>query len=540
MSARAVTSAQAPVRPLGVPGRGLLQRSLAIGRADDALEREADQRAAQIVVPAPHATGAQPPARAILTLRRKCAACEEEERRLQRHATDSPPTAAPRSVDATLSQPGTPLPASLRAFMEPRFAADFSRVRIHTGPAAERSAAEVNAHAYTVGRDIAFSAGAYAPDTVGGRTLIAHELTHVVQQGAAATVDETRQTVRSSIGHRLQRSCGPAVAGAGTGCTPLQGDEVGESFYFKVACDDFQPVEQARLELFAGTLHSGDQIGIHGYASEEGDPGFNELLSCARAHRAQAIIAGVLTGRGIAAGIDVYNHGATPGARPGRRSIVVTLNSAAPSTGPTPAPTVPTPAVPVGPAPALSSCNPGQTAMITSHIAPARDWVNDAEPKISAVAAGTAAPAVSAVVTAAISANFHTTAPADVATIATNFAALRGALAGALAMECVSAFWCNPTDLAYVRGRFAAIRRLGDVNLCPAWFACADYFTRVTTIPHEVAHQYPGADDKAYEWEATYASLSTADAIDNAESYAVTARQIYHGGTHGPGTGGTC
>ena len=134
--------------------------------------------------------------------------------------------------------------------------------------------------------------------------------------------------------------------------------------------------------------------------------------------------------------------------------------------------------------------------------------------------------------------NFHTTAPADVATIAANFDDLRTKLTSAFAVECVSPFWCGPNDLAYVRGAHAAIRRLGDVNLCPLWFSCIDYFLRVSTIIHEVAHQNPGADDHAYEWQPAYASLSPADAIDNAEAYAVTARQIYHLGGHGPGTGG--
>jgi hypothetical protein len=74
------------------------------------------------------------------------------------------------------------------------------------------------------------------------------------------------------------------------------------------------------------------------------------------------------------------------------------------------------------------------------------------------------------------------------------------------------------------------------VHVCPPWFRCRDYFRRVTTLIHERAHQYPGATDNAYEWESAYSTLSSDDAIDNAESYAVAARQIYHGGAHGPGT----
>jgi Domain of unknown function (DUF4157) len=67
--------------------------------------------------------------------------------------------------------------------MEQRFGYDFSRVRVHSGPAAEQSAQDVNAHAYTVGHNLVFGAGQYAPDTARWRQVLAHELTHVVQQG---------------------------------------------------------------------------------------------------------------------------------------------------------------------------------------------------------------------------------------------------------------------------------------------------------------------------------------------------------------------
>jgi hypothetical protein len=76
------------------------------------------------------------------------------------------------------------LPDSVRAFFEPRFGHDFSQVRIHADSRAAASAAGVNALAYTVGRDIVLAPGAYAPETTPGRRLLAHELTHTIQQGA--------------------------------------------------------------------------------------------------------------------------------------------------------------------------------------------------------------------------------------------------------------------------------------------------------------------------------------------------------------------
>jgi len=80
---------------------------------------------------------------------------------------------------------GRPLDSATRAFFEPRFGTDFSHVRVHTDSHAAASARSVNALAYTVGHDVVFGAGQYAPQTSEGRHLLAHELTHVVQQRRA-------------------------------------------------------------------------------------------------------------------------------------------------------------------------------------------------------------------------------------------------------------------------------------------------------------------------------------------------------------------
>lgn len=93
------------------------------------------------------------------------------------------PSTTPPIVHDALRSPGQPLDAQTRAFMEPRFGHDFGKVRVHTGDKATESAREVNAQAYTVGQDIVFGAGRYEPGTGAGRSLIAHELAHVVQQG---------------------------------------------------------------------------------------------------------------------------------------------------------------------------------------------------------------------------------------------------------------------------------------------------------------------------------------------------------------------
>jgi hypothetical protein len=97
------------------------------------------------------------------------------------------PTSTPPIVHDVLRSPGRPLEAATRAFMESRFGRDFSSVRVHADAKAADSARRVNALAYTVGNDVVFGESRYSVHTSEGRRLIAHELTHVVQQSAAST-----------------------------------------------------------------------------------------------------------------------------------------------------------------------------------------------------------------------------------------------------------------------------------------------------------------------------------------------------------------
>jgi hypothetical protein len=193
---------------------------LAINEPGDRFEREADAVAEQVMrTPATAITGA---GKSFSSgddgnkLQRKCSHCEEEEEsqkklqcqaveataphvsvqrrsqceeeeqeKVQRSETGAGPAMAPPSVHNVLHSPGRPLDSAARSFMEPRFGRDFSGVRIHTGAEADRAVRDVSAAAFTVGPDIAFASGRYAPETEAGRHLLAHELTHTVQQGHA-------------------------------------------------------------------------------------------------------------------------------------------------------------------------------------------------------------------------------------------------------------------------------------------------------------------------------------------------------------------
>ena len=105
----------------------------------------------------------------------------------------------PSSVSVVLAGPGRPLDAGVRTDLEHRLGQDFSAVRVHTGAAASRSARDVDALAYTVGRDVVFDSGAYAPDTLRGHHVLAHEMAHVVQ-GPGDVVRRYRRATSMAFG----------------------------------------------------------------------------------------------------------------------------------------------------------------------------------------------------------------------------------------------------------------------------------------------------------------------------------------------------
>ena len=175
---------------------GTLQAKLRLVHRGDKYEQEADKVAEQIVQmgePAIHPASArkeavQPnPMTARMTPLIQKQAVEKEEEEVQLQA--SQPTARTPGVSSDLSSGieslkggGQPLPEGTRAFMEQRFGYDFSRVRVHTDNHAAETVQALKANALTTGQEIAFGAGQYSLQTAQGQKLLAHELTHVVQQ----------------------------------------------------------------------------------------------------------------------------------------------------------------------------------------------------------------------------------------------------------------------------------------------------------------------------------------------------------------------
>lgn len=176
------------------PPARAVRPGLTVGAANDPAEAEADRVADRVMAsPAPAPRGASPDSAAVI--RRKCDSCRDEDEAgsasgapaIQLSPAASPAAAPAGAAEAAIAGlgAGTPLPRTERDFFEPRFGHDLSGVRVHTGEAAQAASRSLGARAFTLGADIAFAAGAYAPRSRDGRRLIAHELTHVLQQGGA-------------------------------------------------------------------------------------------------------------------------------------------------------------------------------------------------------------------------------------------------------------------------------------------------------------------------------------------------------------------
>ncbi|MFN8499782.1 MAG: DUF4157 domain-containing protein [Anaerolineae bacterium] len=207
----------------------LIQAKLTVGPPDDMYEWEADRVADQVTGPSSGPTLVQrqadgeeeeeavqtkPAAGAITPLVQRegdeDAEDEVQTKRLQRSPADGGFEAS-SSLESRLSSQkgsGSPLPDSVRSSMEPRFGADFGDVRIHTGSEAVQMNREVSAQAFTHGHDIYMGEGKYSPDTSEGQHLLAHELTHVVQQTGAGDSGVQRQAAPEEE-EEVQRQAAP-------------------------------------------------------------------------------------------------------------------------------------------------------------------------------------------------------------------------------------------------------------------------------------------------------------------------------------------
>jgi uncharacterized protein DUF4157 len=203
----------APAQAPAVAARSpiTVQRKMTVSAPGDQYEREADRVADEVMrMPADDS----PP-----TIQRMCTECSEEqsvqrmctdcseEQEVQRQVDDeeegtlqgkregASPSQAPAGFGARLDSlgGGSELPAAARAHFEPRFGRRFDNVRVHDGNAAAALAGSVRARAFTVGRDIVFGSGQFAPQSERGQRLVAHELVHTIQQSGGEGAAVQRQ-----------------------------------------------------------------------------------------------------------------------------------------------------------------------------------------------------------------------------------------------------------------------------------------------------------------------------------------------------------
>ena len=262
-----------------------LQAKLTVSQPGDVYEQEADRVADQVMrMPdpavqrtcAPCAAGGPP-----------CPKCADEKKPTVQRKADLPAAPAQQGVPDDFVRdlgPGQPLDSATRAFFEPRFGHDYSRVRVHANGEAATAASAVSARAYTLGHDIVFGSGEYAPTTAQGTRLLAHELTHVVQQAKGGA----GSAVQGKIQRALAAPCTPPAGLPCDGTVTGPGHRAGTHLNYDSEVSSLTAAQKKDLKAFADAWKkagSSDDVVVDGWASTDGPCDFNWHLSCDRAAR---------------------------------------------------------------------------------------------------------------------------------------------------------------------------------------------------------------------------------------------------------------
>ena len=247
-----------------------IQPKLEINTPGDKYEQEADAMADRVMRMADTGTSNHSVSSLIgPSVQRKCAECEEEEQKenpLMRKAENGGyGMQAPSSLVSSLNSSkggGAPLPQGTRNFMESAFSADFSRVRVHTGGQASDMSGGINARAFTHGNDIYFKGGQYAPNNEAGKKLLAHELTHTIQQGGL-----TNNTGKKSVDAHIQRK--PTVKVEDENFIgPLNTDERRANLSCPIYCDGL--TNMGTLNVMGLFYHKNNSIDATPTAGDDG------------------------------------------------------------------------------------------------------------------------------------------------------------------------------------------------------------------------------------------------------------------------------
>jgi hypothetical protein len=435
---------------------------------------------------------------------------------LQRAASDrSPVGEVPGIVHDVLRSPGQPLDVNTRAFMEPRFGHDFSQVRVHSDEQAARSARAVNALAYTVGQDIVFGPGQYAPHARDGRHLIAHELMHTIQQaqsvgrlagysrlevGEATSPEETeseamaeavvnmpspgmpvqaQRAIPASGRPALQRKVSPKLA------------EIKKLLSKRVSEKDTHQV----LGMFKAMSHTDLRDTVRALDLENHDYIERFLINISESDRGSEFEELVRIKNARVWRIETTTKD------PGTKSKTTVTTEV------------------------TGSCSPDQFQKLYNAGMTSLGWLNTAVRRLDAFIKDPG-DKKNADVERALNLHFHSKADDVVKHIRERLARIRNDIGGlkTLEIEC-HGVWDNScaSAAAYVPG--------GNPNLivfCHSFFGYGATWQAEAVI-HEMAHAQVGGahiTDRAYQSDRLLTHLSTADALTNAESYGLLVQQL--------------
>ena len=423
---------------------------------------------------------------------RKCESCEQEEKakKLQREGNSRTSSTAPVSVSSyvtSLNGKGSPLPTQTKHFFEPKFKADFSQVRVHDNDQSAEMASAIHAKAFTHRNNIVFNKGAYNTESSQGKQLLAHELTHVVQQDNSIS----RMEVEKVEEEKLQRVPAPHSDFIIRGITP-DAASVSDTIYFDFASAHLIGSERDKLTALAAP--PARSLTLTGTISEEGDAAFNATLLN---NRIGNVNSGLRVKGHTGPRIPNPQPGVTSGNKDYRKQRAVEV--------------IETPGVvpPGGVMPGnVPACDAGFVVPCPALIIPyllSLFWLNKASGKVSSgspdalAQAGILFPGI------------------PLATINDNLSKLTGQMALLpRLLECH-----NECDGACERpANNSGVGATSKMTLCPS-FQTQATDEQAETFLHESLHATPGVatDDIAYGTTRLLESLTGAQAIKNTDSY---------------------
>jgi len=423
---------------------------------------------------------------------------------LRKVRRSSPGNETPQTVQEALASPGQPLEAETRAFMEARFGYDFGQVRVHADRGAVQSAREMNALAYTVGQDLVFGAGQYAPHTVEGQKLLAHELAHTLQQESAVPLVRRQASNLRVEGLYEGRAADPDFVYFDLD-RPSVGDVPPESV--------LDPAEEAKARTKAHTALAANtsEMSLYGFASEEGTPADNNALIKRRLNA----VTNVLVGAGFAPPRQIH---ATPNLACSAGKYDYRMWRAVEMQPGTAASTRICDRSQMQP----SACAPDRMTAVNGVITQALALINGPTGALARLDHFIQHPADEPGVSAALDRYFGNSHTAQTArAVRERVIAIRDFLS-TLGTSGHTALLCGSADepTCHTGSPANESREHNRVTVCPNFFTDPEYVSlQKEILIHESSHgSRIATDDRAYQSERVITILSTQQALANAQS----------------------